>query len=68
MLWSIKMAETLMKRFPNPNDFPFKSWSYSQGFMLWGMEALYRYTGDNIYSDYFRLYIIFILIQYHIEH
>ena len=56
MLWSKKMAETIIKRFPNPNDFPYKSWSYSQGFMLWGMEALYRYTGDNTYSDYIMSY------------
>lgn len=45
-----------MKHFPNPNDFPYKSWSYSQGFMLWGIEALYRYTGDKKYFDYIMSY------------
>ena len=56
MNWSLELADTLMKRFPDPDDYPFKSWSYSQGFMLWGMEALWRYTGDKKYYDYLMSY------------
>ena len=55
-LLSYRLSETLMKRYPNPNDYPYKSWSYSQGFMLWGMEALYRYTGDKKYYSYIMSY------------
>ena len=56
LLLSLKMAETIMKRYPNPNDFPYRSWTYSQGFMLWGIEALYRYTGNKKYYDYIMSY------------
>ncbi|MCL2833291.1 MAG: glycoside hydrolase family 88 protein [Treponema sp.] len=56
MKLSEKLAETLIKRYPNPNDYPYKSWSYSQGFMLWGMEALWRKTGEKKYYDYIMSY------------
>jgi len=56
MHYSLKLADTIMKRYPNPDSFPYRSWSYSQGFMLWGVEALYRYTGDRKFYDYIMLY------------
>ena len=50
--YSLLMAETLMKRYPNPDDFPYCSWSYSQGFMLWGFIRLYEKTGEEKYKKY----------------
>ena len=45
--WSVEHARSLMTRFPDPNSYPFKSWSYPQGFMLEGIEKLRSYTGDK---------------------
>ena len=45
-----------MARFPDPDSFPFRSWTYPQGFMLWGMIRLYERTGDTVYLDYVRKY------------
>ena len=41
-----------MSRFPKADDYPYKSWSYPQGFMLWGFIRLYEKTGDKKYADY----------------
>lgn len=54
--WSVAVAETIMKRYPDPDRFPYRSWSYSQGFMLWGMVKLWESTGDKRYSDYIMRY------------
>jgi rhamnogalacturonyl hydrolase YesR len=45
--WSLELARTLMTRFPDPNSYPWKSWSYPQGFMLEGIDKVRRYTGDK---------------------
>ena len=50
------LAETLMRRFPDPDSYPFKSWSYSQGFMLWGFIRLYEKTGKKEYINYISQY------------
>lgn len=49
---SEKLAQTIITRFPNPDQYPYKSWSYSQGFMLWGMIKLWEATEDKKYYDY----------------
>jgi len=41
-----------MTRYEQADSYPYNSWTYPQGFMLWGMEALYRYTGNKKYYDY----------------
>ena len=46
------MAETIMGRFPRADDYPYKSWSYPQGFMLWAFIRLFEKTGDTKYCDY----------------
>jgi len=45
--WSIELARTLMTRFPDPNSYPWKTFSYPQGFMLEGFLKLRSYTGDK---------------------
>ena len=34
MLYCTRLAETLMKRYPDPDSYPYESWSYPQGFLL----------------------------------
>ena len=46
------MAQTIMNRFLRADDYPYKPWSYPQGFMLWGFIGLYEKTGDKKYADY----------------
>ncbi|MCL2878946.1 MAG: glycoside hydrolase family 88 protein [Treponema sp.] len=46
------MAETIMRRFPCPDDYPYRSWSYPQGFILWPFIRLYERTGDERYRKY----------------
>ena len=46
------MADTIMSRYPSPDDYPYKSWSYPQGFMLWGFIRLYEKTGVEKFADY----------------
>jgi len=50
--YSRQLAETIMKRYPDPVDFPYRPWCYSQGFMLWGMIRLWESTQDQVYLDY----------------
>ena len=50
--YSILMAQTIMSRFPRAYDYPYKPWSYPQGFMLWGFIRLFEKTGDIKYRDY----------------
>ena len=50
--YSDLMAETIMRRYPDPDDFPYRSWCYPQGFMLWGFIRLFEKTGEQKYLDY----------------
>ena len=35
MYYSDTLAETIMRRYPDPDQYPYRSWCYAQGFMLW---------------------------------
>lgn len=45
-------AEHLMRKYPRADMYPYKSWSYPQGFLLWGFIRLYEKTGREEYSRY----------------
>lgn len=49
-------ADSLMRRYPNPDDYPYRSWSYPQGFLLMGIARLYEATKDARYLDYVKSY------------
>lgn len=49
---SLQLADTIMARYPHPDNFPFNSWTYSQGFMLMGFIRLYEDTKETKYRDY----------------
>ena len=50
--YSLLMAETIMRRYPDPDDYPYRSWTYPQGFILWGFIRLYEKTGEEKYRKY----------------
>lgn len=52
-----RFAKDLMKRFPQAEQYPFKSWCYAQGFYLWGFIRLYQLTGEDAYLQYVRDYV-----------
>ncbi len=56
-LISTRLANTIMARFPDPDDFPYRRWCYSQGYVLAGFEKLWRYTGDARYLAYVRRFV-----------
>ena len=45
--YSTALIQTLLKRFPDADSFPYRSWCYPQGLMLWGMVRQWEYTGDR---------------------
>jgi rhamnogalacturonyl hydrolase YesR len=46
-----------MTRYPNPDTLPYKSWSYSQGYILYGFEKLWKSTGNQTYFNYLTSYV-----------
>jgi unsaturated rhamnogalacturonyl hydrolase len=49
-LWSVRMAESVMKRHPNV----YGNWDYQTGTVLRGFEEVWRVTGDKRYFDYIK--------------
>jgi rhamnogalacturonyl hydrolase YesR len=49
---SIALANTILARYPDPDDIPYRSWCYLQGYVLDGFEKLWAYTGERRYLDY----------------
>jgi unsaturated rhamnogalacturonyl hydrolase len=41
-----------MQRYPEADSYPYRSWSYPQGFMLWGFIRLYEKTGEEKFGKY----------------
>lgn len=56
---SIQLADTILARYPHPDNFPYRSWSYPQGLMLMGFIRLYEDTGEQKYRDYVLKYADF---------
>jgi unsaturated rhamnogalacturonyl hydrolase len=57
--WSVRMAESTMKRFPEAWQMEGRTkpkWSYSHGVTLLGFEALWKATGNERYYDYIKGY------------
>jgi len=53
---SIELANTLMEKYPDPCDYPYRNWCYPQGYVLMGFDKLWRSTGDQKYYDYIMKY------------
>jgi rhamnogalacturonyl hydrolase YesR len=54
---SIALANSILARFPNPDDIPWKIWNYVQGYWLWGFDLLWKYTGERKYFDYIQKFV-----------
>ena len=55
-MYAEALAETIMRRYPDPDSYPYRSWCYAQGFMLWGFIRLYEKTNDERYLGYVMKY------------
>ena len=53
---AIKLAEYLIQKYPLADSYPYKSWSYPQGFYLWAIIRLFEKTGDERYYEYVLAY------------
>ena len=51
-MYAAALADDLMERYPKADMYPYKSWSYPQGFLLWGFIRLYEKTGREEYCRY----------------
>jgi Predicted unsaturated glucuronyl hydrolase involved in regulation of bacterial surface properties, and related proteins len=49
-----QLAGTIMKRYPKADAYPYRSWSYPQGYMLIGMSKLWERSGEQKLFDYIR--------------
>lgn len=46
------LLDTLKKRYPDPDRYPYRSWTYPQAFMLWGFIKEYEKTKNQDYRQY----------------
>jgi rhamnogalacturonyl hydrolase YesR len=49
---SLELADSILSRFPDPDDIPYRRWCYVQGYVLSGLEKLYQFTADPRYWNY----------------
>lgn len=49
---AVRLADTVMRRYPDADSYPYRSWSYPQGYLLTGMIKLWEATGEPRYRDY----------------
>jgi len=56
MDYATAIAETVLRRYPDPDSYPYRSWCYPQGFLLWGFIRLHEKTGEQKYLDYVTAY------------
>jgi rhamnogalacturonyl hydrolase YesR len=54
---SVAMADSILQRFPDPDDIPYLRWCYVQGYVLCGFEKLWTYTGNQKYFDYIKKFV-----------
>lgn len=47
-----QLADTVISRYPKAEAYPYRPWSYPQGYLLIGMAKLWRATGEPRYRDY----------------
>lgn len=47
-----RLGDTVLRRYPRADQYPYRSWSYPQGYLLTGMAKLWKATGDTRYRDY----------------
>ena len=51
-----ELAAAIQKRYPEADEYPYRSWSYPQGYLLMGFIHLWEKTGDELYYQYVLAY------------
>ena len=51
-----ELAAAIQKRYPKADEYPYRSWSYPQGYLLMGFIHLWEKTGDELYYEYVLTY------------
>ncbi|NBI89398.1 hypothetical protein D3Z45_02060 [Lachnospiraceae bacterium] len=54
MEFAKRLAGTIMKRYPRADEYPYRSWSYPQGYMLIGMSKLWENTQEKELFGYIK--------------
>ncbi len=54
---AVALADTILARYPDPDTIPYRVWCYVQGYVLCGLEKLWRRTGDDRYLAYVRRFV-----------
>ena len=47
-----RLADTVMRRYPKAEQYPYRDWCYPQGYLLIGFSRLWKATGEERYRDY----------------
>ena len=53
-----ELAAAIQKRYPKADEYPYRSWSYPQGYLLMGFIHLWEKTGDELYYQYVLAYCL----------
>jgi rhamnogalacturonyl hydrolase YesR len=54
---STALADSILSRYPDPDDIPYRRWCYVQGYVLCGLEKLHQFTADTRYWDYIQRFV-----------
>ncbi len=54
--YAVRLADTVMRRFPRAGGYPYKDWSYPQGYLLMGFAKLWEAVRDQRYLAYIEEY------------
>lgn len=54
---AVALANTIMTRYPDPDQIPYMSWCYVQGYVLKGFDKLLDSSGDTRYLEFIRSYV-----------
>jgi len=57
MNWGVKVADSIMARWPDPLTLTNKGWEYTNGIILHGIERIYKKTGDKRYFNYIKEWV-----------
>lgn len=60
-VWSVKTAESFIKRFPDPDSIHWKGqsnhFSWQAGYIMFSMEKMWYATHDSLYFNYIKRYV-----------
>ncbi|MBE0696952.1 MAG: glycoside hydrolase family 88 protein, partial [Anaerolineaceae bacterium] len=51
------LAASILYRYPDPDEIPYRPWCYVQGYILLGLEKLWLATGETRYFEYIKRFV-----------